>query len=90
MGCYVFKSTDIIYKYMSQAPIRQLGVSDDPHGPRINLRQCLDAALQQSEGLMDKLLNSLAGKPEKAFGANQTKPNFLPPAQAVVDQLVAQ
>ena len=75
---------------MSQAPIRQLGVSDDPHGPRINLRQCLDAALQQSEGLMDKLLNSLAGKPEKAFGANQTKPNFLPPAQAVVDQLVAQ
>ena len=39
---------------------------------------------------MDKLLNSLAGKPEKAFGANQTKPNFPPPAQAVVNQLVAQ
>jgi hypothetical protein len=75
---------------MSQAPLRQLGVSDDPHGPRITLRQCLDAALNQSEGLMDKLLNSLAGKPEKAFGANQTKPNFPPPAQAVVNQLVAQ
>jgi Protein of unknown function (DUF1631) len=75
---------------MSQAPPRKLGISDDPHGPRITLRQCLDAALQQSEGLMDKLLNSLAGKPEKAFGANQTKPNFPPAAQAVVDRLVAQ
>ncbi len=75
---------------MIQALPHKLGISDDPHGPRITLRQCLDAALQQSEGLMDKLLNSLAGKPEKAFGANQTKPSFPPAAQAVVNQLVAQ
>ncbi len=73
---------------MSKAP-SQLGVSDDPYGPRINLRQCLEAALHQSEGLIDKILNGLTGKGDKAFGMH-TKPNFPPAAQAVVDMLVLQ
>ncbi len=65
-------------------------MSDDPHGPRINLRECLEAALHQSEGLVDKLMNSLAGKPEKALGMNQAKPKFPPAVQVVVQSLLGQ
>jgi Protein of unknown function (DUF1631) len=54
------------------------------------LRQCLDAALHQSEGLMDKVLNALAGKADKSFGAYQHKPNFPPEMQAVAEQLLRQ
>ncbi len=74
---------------MTDLSQRKLGVSDDPLGPRISLRQALDAALQQSEGLMDKVLNGLIGKGDKAFGMH-TKPNFPPPVQAMVELLVAQ
>jgi Protein of unknown function (DUF1631) len=75
---------------MSKAAPQKLGLSDDPHGPRVTLRQCLDAALHQSEGLMDKVLNALAGKADKSFGAYQNKPNFPPAMQAVADQLLQQ
>jgi Protein of unknown function (DUF1631) len=75
---------------MSKAAPQKLGLSDDPHGPRVTLRQCLDAALHQSEGLMDKVLNALAGKADKSFGAYQHKPNFPPAMQAVADQLLQQ
>ncbi len=54
------------------------------------MRQCLDAALHQSEGLMDKVLNALAGKADKSFGAYQHKPNFPPEMQAVAEQLLRQ
>jgi Protein of unknown function (DUF1631) len=74
---------------MSQSVPSKLGVSDDPFGARISLRDCLEAALQQSSGLMDKVLNGLVGKGEKAFGMH-TKPNFPPPVQAAVEMLVAQ
>ncbi len=73
----------------SEAPYK-LGVSDDPLGPRVTLRQCLDAALHQSEGLMDKVLNALAGKADKSFGAYQNKPNFPPAMQAVANTLEQQ
>jgi Protein of unknown function (DUF1631) len=68
---------------------RKLGVSDDPLGPRISLRDCLDAALQQSEGLIDKVLSGLVGRGDKAFGMH-VKPNFPPQVQAVVEILAAQ
>jgi hypothetical protein len=68
---------------------RKLGVSDDPLGPRISLRDCLEAALQQSEGLIDKVLNGLVGRGDKAFGMH-VKPNFPPQVQAVVEILAAQ
>ncbi len=75
---------------MSKSAPQKLGISDDPHGPRVTLRQCLDAALHQSEGLMDKVLNALAGKADKSFGAYQHKPNFPPSMQVVADQLLQQ
>ena len=75
---------------MSKSAPQKLGISDDPHGPRVTLRQCLDAALHQSEGLMDKVLNALAGKADKSFGAYQHKPNFPPEMQAVAEQLLRQ
>ncbi len=75
---------------MSKAAPRKLGISDDPHGPGVTLRQCLDAALHQSEGLMDKVLNALAGKADKSFGAYQSKPNFPPAMQDVADKLLQQ
>ncbi len=75
---------------MSKAAPQKLGVSDDPHGPRVTLRQCLDAALHQSEGLMDKVFNALAGNADKSFGAYQHKPNFPPAMQAVADTLLQQ
>jgi Protein of unknown function (DUF1631) len=65
---------------------RKLGVSDDPLGPRISLLDCLEAALQQSEGLIDKMLNGLVGRGDKAFGMH-VKPNFPPQVQAVVESL---
>jgi hypothetical protein len=68
---------------------RKLGVSDDPLGPRISLRDCLEAALQQSEGLIDKVLNGLVGRGDKAFGMH-VKPNFPPQVQAVVEILATQ
>jgi hypothetical protein len=74
---------------MATSSPRKLGVSDDPLGPRISLRDCLEAALQQSEGLIDKVLNGLVGKGDKAFGMH-VKPNFPPPVQAVVEILSAQ
>jgi Protein of unknown function (DUF1631) len=68
---------------------RKLGVSDDPLGPRVSLRDCLEAAMQQSEGLIDKVLNGLVGRGDKAFGMH-VKPNFPPPVQAVVEILATQ
>ncbi len=67
---------------------RKLGVSDDPLGPRITLRDCLEAALHQSEGLIDKMLNGLVGQGDKAFGMH-VKPNFPPQVQTMVEILVA-
>lgn len=74
---------------MSSPAPHKLGVSDDPHGPRITLRQCLEAALHQSEGLMDKALDGLLGKNSKGVVAHG-KPNFPPAVQAAVDLLMAQ
>ena len=65
---------------MSASSPLQLGISDDPAGARVNLRDCLQAALQQSEGMFDKVLESLSGSPDKLFGA-VVKPNFPPPVQ---------
>lgn len=63
----------------------RLGMSDDPEvGARVSLRECLDAALEQSEGLMDRVLDGLIGRGDKAFGM-QVKPNFPPPVQAVLE-----
>jgi Protein of unknown function (DUF1631) len=74
---------------MSTPAPHKLGVSDDPHGPRVTLRQCLEAALHQSEGLMDKALDGLLGKNSKGVVAHG-KPNFPPAVQASVDLLMAQ
>ncbi len=71
---------------MQPSSQRKLGVSDDPLGPRISLRDCLEAALQQSESLIDKVLNGLVGRGDKAFGMH-VKPNFPPQVQAVVEIL---
>ncbi len=68
---------------------RQLGVSDDPLGARVSLRDCLLAALQQAEGLVDKVLDSLMGRNDKVFGT-VVKPNFPPPVQAALQILIAQ
>jgi hypothetical protein len=67
---------------MAQTLTKKLGVSDDPMGLRITLRECLDAALLQSDGLIDKVLDGLVGRGDKAFGMH-VKPNFPPPVQAV-------
>jgi Protein of unknown function (DUF1631) len=76
---------------MSQAPPRKFGLSDDPHGPRINLRQCLEAALHQSESLIDKALDGMQGKGKAAKGVGmQAKPNFSPAVQAMVELLSSQ
>ncbi len=45
--------------------------------------------MQQSEGLIDKVLNGLVGRGDKAFGMH-VKPNFPPQVQAVVEILAAQ
>ena len=74
---------------MSSGIPRQLGVSDDPVGSRVSLRDCMLAALQQSEGLVDKVLDSLMGRSDKVFGA-VVKPNFPVQAQATLDILLAQ
>ena len=68
---------------------RQLGVSDDPIGARVSLRGCLQAALQQSEGLIDKVLDSLVGRNDKLF-STIVKPNFPPPVQVALQVLIAQ
>ncbi len=73
---------------MSQASPRNFGITDDHHGPRIALRQCLDAALHQSESLIDKALDGMQGKGKAAKGVGmQTKPNFSPAVQAMVELL---
>ncbi len=74
---------------MQPSSQRKLGVSDDPLGPRISLRDALEAALHQSEGLIDKVLNGLVGRGDKAFGMH-VKPNFPPQVQAMVEMLVLQ
>jgi hypothetical protein len=74
---------------MSRSNPRPLGLSDEPTGARISLRECLDAALHQSEGLIDKVLNALVGKGEKVLGTH-VKPNFPPPVQAGIEMLIGQ
>ena len=74
---------------MSSPRPRQLGVSDDPIGARVSLRDCLQAALQQSEGLIDKVLDSLVGRNDKLF-STIVKPNFPPPVQVALQVLIAQ
>jgi Protein of unknown function (DUF1631) len=71
---------------MAQSLTKKLGVSDDPVGLRITLRECLDAALLQSDGLVDKIMDGLVGRGDKAFGMH-VKPNFPPPVQAVAEIL---
>jgi hypothetical protein len=73
---------------MSQAPSRRFGITDEHHGPRIALRQCLDAALHQSESLVDKALDGMLGKGKAPKGVGmQTKPNFSPAVQVAVELL---
>jgi hypothetical protein len=73
---------------MSQAPFSKFGITDDHHGPRIALRQCLEAALHQSESLIDKALDGMQGKGKAAKGIGmQTKPNFSPAVQVAVELL---
>ena len=76
-------------KIMSTPVPHKLGVSDDPHGPRVTLRQCLDAALNQSETLLDKSLDGLLGKNSRGV-VSHGKPNFPPSLQVAVDLLIAQ
>ena len=73
---------------MSASSPQQLGVSDDPAGARVNLRDCLQAALQQSEGMFDKVLESLSGRGDRLFGA-VVKPNFPPPVQTQLQALLS-
>jgi Protein of unknown function (DUF1631) len=73
---------------MAQTFNNKLGVSDDPVAVRVSLRDCLEAALDQSDGLMDKVLDGLVGRGDKAFGMH-VKPNFPPPVQAVAEILSA-
>ncbi len=79
-------------KTMSQGTSRKLGISGDPHGPRIALRQCLEAALHQSETLVDKALDGMLGKGKPAKGSVglQAKPNFSPAVQAMLELLSGQ
>jgi hypothetical protein len=68
-----------------------IGPVDEPHGARVNLRQCLEVVMEQAPGLVGKVLNALVGKDEKPIKGNITvKPNFAPDVQAVVDMFVAQ
>ncbi len=71
---------------MAQALNNRLGVSDGSAGASITLRVCLDAVLEQSDGLMDKVLDGLVGRGDKAFGMH-VKPNFPPPVLAVAEIL---
>ncbi|MGA8515770.1 MAG: DUF1631 family protein [Burkholderiaceae bacterium] len=73
---------------MAQAFNNKLGVSDDPVAVRVSLRDCLEAALDQSDGLMDRVLDGLVGRGDKAFGMH-VKPSFPPPVQAVAEILSA-
>jgi hypothetical protein len=68
---------------------RPLGVIDEPFGPRVTLRQCLEVVLDQAPGIVEKALDALVGKADKpAKGVGMVRPNFPPPVQAVVQLLV--
>jgi hypothetical protein len=76
---------------MSTSP-RSLGVVDDPHGPRVTLRQTLEVILDQSPAIMEKVIDNLGGqseKPIKGIGVAHVKPNFPPHIQAIVQLFVA-
>jgi Protein of unknown function (DUF1631) len=73
---------------MAQPFNTKLGVSDDPTAGRVSLRDCLEAVLDQSDGLLDKVLDGLVGRGDKAFGMH-VKPNFPPQVQAVAEILSA-
>lgn len=72
---------------MNSSSQSKLGVSDDPMGARVTLRDCLDAALKQSVHMSDKILSALVSNADKAF-SKQVKPNFPPPVLAAVEQLL--
>jgi Protein of unknown function (DUF1631) len=72
---------------MNPSSQSKLGVSDDPIGARISLRDCLDAALKQSDGSIDKILNALVGNADKVL-STQVKPNFPPPVQEAANLLL--
>ena len=78
---------------MASSPRAQLGVSDDPNASRMTLRVCLEAALQQSEGLMERVLDGLSGKNDRmvAMGVGMhVKPNYSPATKVAIEVLLGQ
>lgn len=66
-----------------------LGLAHDSSGVRVTLRDAVDVVLDQAPGLINKVIDGLVGKGDKAFKM-VAKPNFPPHVEVVVTRMVAQ